>query len=419
MILEDGAGPSPQVETLVQSSEATASYSASEGVATCPFAKEKKESGPKPPLKAVLWHIRELGGGFQSPEKRPDFCIAAYAALIRASHADVVILVGLGRSVGLKPVKDRGLIRVEKTSSDSGLAEARRLIGALGADWRMASANDHDDKPVYHKHGTACFLYNTNRGISCGKVTLAKCGSAFLAIAPMQIPSAFDAPSTLSLLAPLSVGRRASSDEETPDPEVNGELPASALIGFSALDGLKGNTDYASLRSQCEVDYAPPLNEGTLLKQPFWEQIAADSERLLENHMAVNPADVILQNKAMYWEALRPEEHPKALDRVSGRLADALLVRKTGGATLRLDKVRVFDLVRASLDSQALGEVGQSSTLPEDSVLVSQRKAYAATLPKAKQATKGTASEIQIAEAVLFARKLSDHWPILADVHLI
>ena len=42
-----------------------------------------------------------------------------------------------------------------------------------------------------------------------------------------------------------------------------------------------------------------------------------------------------------------------------------------------------------------------------------------ATLPKAKQATKGTASEIQIAEAVLFARKLSDHWPILADVHLI
>ena len=91
----------------------------------------------------------------------------------------------------------------------------------------------------------------------------------------------------------------------------------------------------------------------------------------------------------------------------------------TGGATLRLDKVRVFDLVRASLDSQALGEVGQSSTLPEDSVLVSQRKAYAATLPKTKHATGGTPSEIQIAEAVLFARKLSDHWPILADVHLI
>ena len=48
-----------------------------------------------------------------------------------------------------------------------------------------------------------------------------------------------------------------------------------------------------------------------------------------------------------------------------------------------------------------------------------QTRKFEATLPKAKQATKGTASEIQIAEAVLFARKLSDHWPILADVHLI
>ena len=122
MILEDGAGASQQVESLVQASETTAAYSASEGVATCPFAKEKKVSGPKPPLKALLWHIREFGGGFQSPEKRPDFCIAAYAALIKASHADVVILVGLGRSAGLKPVKDGNLIRVEKTSADSGLA---------------------------------------------------------------------------------------------------------------------------------------------------------------------------------------------------------------------------------------------------------------------------------------------------------
>jgi hypothetical protein len=418
VILEDGAAPSPQVQSLVQAKEAGARYSAAPGVVPCPYAKEKKEEGPKPPLKVVLWHIRELGGGFQSPAKRPDFCIAAYAALIHATHADVAIVVGLGRSIGLKPVKDHGHIRVEKESSDTGLAEARRLTLALGSDWRLASANGPDNKPVYHKSETACFLYNTNRGIHCGAVTLVKCGAAFLAIAPMQIPGTFDAPPTLPLLAPLSVGRRTSSDEEAPGPQANGELPAMALIGFSALDGLKGSSDYAGLRSACDVEYAPPLNEGTLLQQPFWEKVAADSERLLENHMAVNPADVILQNKAMYWEALPPAEHPKALDKVSGRLADALLVRKTGGATLRLDKVRALDLVRASLDSAALGELGRGSALPEDSVLVSQRKAYAATLPKTKQASAGSSSEVQIAEASLFVRKLSDHWPILADVYL-
>jgi hypothetical protein len=416
LILEGAAGPNPQVAALLDAKEAAESYSAEEGVATCPFAKKHQKQEPKPPVKAVMWHIRELGGGFQSPEKRPDHVIEAYAAVIRACQADVVILAGLTRTVGWKPVKEGNVVRLEKAASDSGLAEARRLVAALGGGWQMVSAADPDDKPVYHKHETAAFLYDSTRGISCGKVTVAKCGPAFLAIAPLRIPDTFDAPPELPLLAPLRVGRQTFSREETPDPPATGALPPSGLVGFSAPDGLGGNKEYADLRSACDVEYARPLEEGTVLKTPFWEQVAADQERLIENHMAVNPADVVLQNQAMYWEALRPEDHPKELDKVSGRLADSLLVRKTGGVPPRLEKLRIVDLVRASLESAALDKVAQGPKRDEDGALVAQLNAFSATLPKPKRATPETAVERQIAEAGLFARKLSDHWPIVADV---
>jgi hypothetical protein len=418
-VILEGVRANPQVEALLKANEAAEAYSSDEAVATCPLAKKQQaeQREPKPPLKALMWHIRELGGGFQSPEQRADYCIEAYAAIIKASQADVVILAGLTRTVGWKPVKDGNVIRMEEAASDSGLAEVRRLAAALGSGWQWVSATDEEDKPVYHEHQTAAFLYNSARGITCDKVTVAKCGPAFVAIAPMQIPETLDAPANLPLLVPLRVGPPGASREQTPDPSASGALPPAGLVGFSAPNGLNGNREYGEFRSACDVEYVRPLEEGSVLKTPFWEQVAANQECLIENHMALNPADVVLQDQAMGWEALPPEPHPNELDKVSGRLADSLLVRKTGGVAPRLEKLRILDLVRASLESDALSKLGKGPKRDEDSVLIAQRKAFAATLPKPKQATPETAVERQIAEAALFVRKLSNHWPVFADVY--
>jgi hypothetical protein len=232
----------------------------------------------------------------------------------------------------------------------------------------------------------------------------------------MKIPGTFDAPPDLPLLAPLSAGRQTFPVEPGDDPPAQGSLPATGLVAFSTTQGLSG-TDYLDFRSECDVQYTRSLEEGTVLKVPYWEEVAASEECIIENHIAVNPADVLLQDKAMYFEALKPDEHPKELDKVYGRLADSLLIRNNGGIAPRLEKVRILDLVRASLDADGIGRAGTGPALDEDSAIVAQRKAFADALPQPPEATPKTTVERQIAEAVLFARKLSDHWPIVADVY--
>jgi hypothetical protein len=414
--LEDGGKKNPEVEKLLEAEEGARDFSNQEGVIECPLKKKAKET--KPPVRALFWSIREFGGGFQTPAQRPDYCIQAYAALIRAVKADVVLLTGLTRTIGWLPELQGKVMRMREQTLDSGLEEARRLLAALGGGWRLAPANGPDGKPAYHLHESACFLYDTARGIECGDVEIAACGPAFLAIAPMQIPGTFDAPPKLPLLAPLSTGRYTFSREVPPDPAAGASLPPSGLVGFTAGNELSGSSEYLDFRTECDVEYSRPLNDGTVLKIPYWEEVASNEECLIENHIAVNAADVVLQDTAMHWEALRPDQHPKQLDKVYGRLADSLLVRNTGGAAPRLEKLRVMDLVRAALDEEALGAAATGPALEEDSAIVAQRSAFAETLARTRDASPATKIERQIAEAALFARTLSDHWPVVADVRL-
>jgi hypothetical protein len=420
VILENEPKPNRDVEGLLAASEAAEEYPAEGTVTDCPYSHPEPE--PKPPVRAILWNIREFGGGFQSPAVRPDYCLQAYAAVIKAVKADICVLLGLTRTIGWIPENDGGIIIMREETHDSGLAEARRLLAELqridaGGAWQLLPVNGADGKPAYHRHETACFLFKSATGISCGPATVAPCGEAFLALAPMRIPGTFDAPPELPFLAPLRVGRYPFSRNDPPDPDAPATLPPHAVVAFSAGQEIPAGTGYLDFRTECDVEYVRPLQEGTVLQIPFWEDIAASEEALLENHIALNPADVQLQDRAMYWEALRLEDHPDELPDVRGRLADSLLVRNTGdGPAPRLEKLRVVDLVRASLPAESLPDVNAEGALDEDTAAAAPCAAFVKSLPVLKEASPESPQRL-LAEAALFARKLSDHWPVITDIY--
>jgi hypothetical protein len=420
VILENEPKPKPELEDLIAASDAAEEYPAEGTVKPCPYSHPPPEL--KPPVRAILWHIREFGGGFQSPAIRPDYCIQAYALIIQSVKADICVLLGLTRTTGWIPESDGGIMIMREESRDSGLAEARRLLVELqridaGGGWQLLSVNGADGKPAYHRHETACFLFKTAAGIACGPASVAPCGEAFLALAPMRIPGSFDAPADLPFLAPLRVGRYPFSRNEPPDPAATATLPPNAIVAFSAGQEIPANSGYLDFRTECDVEYVRPLQEGTVLKLPFWEEVAASEEALLENHIALNPADVQLQDRAMYWEALRLADHPDELPDVRGRLSDSLLVRNTGdGPAPRLEKLRVVDLVRASLATAALPDVNADGALDEDAAAAAACAAFVKSLPVVEDASPESPQRL-LAEAALFARKLSDHWPVITDVY--
>lgn len=441
MHLESEGKPSEEVGNLLEADAAARAYPDQVGVQPCPLQSKPEEL---PPLRALLWHIRELGGGFQTPSVRPGFCMESYAGVIKAVQADICILLGVTRTSGWVPELNGNVVTMKEEPRDTGIAEARRLLGELqrvdaGGGWQISFAKDAADTagaPAYHLHQTACFLYKSAKGLSCGAVTVVPRDRLFLAYAPLQVPGSFDAPASLPLLAPMSVGRHTFSRTETV-PEPNGELPEAGLVAFSAAGSVPADDAYFEFRTACDVEYQQPLQRGTVLRVPWWETVATDGDTLLENHMALNPSEVLLQDAAMHWEALPAAVHPDALMEVFGQLSDSLLTRgRAAGTAPRTEGMRIVDLIRAALPADTLAKVGVADSLDEDGAIAAQCKTYLSGVNKADkqaadQGTGDTAQDVQdspasatpedelkrqIAQAVLFARMLSDHWPIVADV---
>lgn len=416
-----------KLENAVTNPDAAALVAAAEGakdypdgmVVPCPLAKKKEKA--KPALRVLVWHVRELGGGFQSPEKRADECIQAYAKVAAAVKPDAWILLGLSSQHGWKAQVKGGVVTREEGLKDTGVAEAKRILEELkkadgSADWKLAVAMGSDDKPAYDSNHTACFFYRGAKSIACEQAGVTQCGAALLAVAPLTVPDSFDVPPDLALVAPMFLGRRKLLAADAPPPGVTVDsVPECAVIGFSSVEGLGGN-GYADFRSDCDVEYAPPLTNGTKLKIPYWEAVAERDEALLENYVAVNAADVVRQNKAMHWEAIKKDKDPQHLDKVVGRLADSLLVRCTGATRLKAENVRVVDLVRGGLKKSTIAKVGQGNPLDEDAAIAALLEQEAKGAAHLKTVTPETTAENQIAAAALFARRLSDHWPVVADV---
>ena len=93
MNLDGEAAPAPQAAALVAAAIAAQQYADPGVVAACPEATPAQET--KPPLKVILWTLQELGGGFHMPAVRADYCIEAFAALVKATTADLWIMPGL------------------------------------------------------------------------------------------------------------------------------------------------------------------------------------------------------------------------------------------------------------------------------------------------------------------------------------
>lgn len=413
----ENAGDNPDVAALVAASEGAKGYP-NGLVVPCPPAKNKQA---KSPLRVLVWHVRELGGGFQSPERRADVCIQAYAKVAAALKPDAWILLGLTSRRGWTPKVKNSVVTMDEGANNTGVAEAKRILDELkkadtGGDWKLAVANGMDEKPAYDRYHTACFFYRGAKGIACEKAGVTECGATLLTMAQLDVPDVFDVPPDLALVAPMFVGRKSLFATTPPRPDVTvPALPACSVIGFSAVEGL-GGEGYCDFRSDCDVEYSPPLANGTKLKIPYWEAVAERDEALLENYVALNAADVARQNEAMHWEAVKKDDDPDHLDEVVGRLADSLLVRCSGGLAIKAETVRVVDLVRAGLDKDTIAKVGQEAPLDEDACIATLLRQEAQAAAHVKTVTPASTAENMIAGAALFARRLSDHWPIVADV---
>jgi len=426
MIIEGAPASPPELARLLAAEQANAGSDDGGVVLPC-GARIPSTSTPtvtKPALTALLWTIRELGGGFHMPAVRPQHCIDAYAAIIKATNPDICILPGLTHQCGWTPRWDQGAIRLVKEDASTGLSEVKRILAALsladpGSDWQLIAVNGADGKPAHANNQTSCALYKGGQGISAGKAVVAETDAGLMAVVPLTVPDRFDCCAKVALAAPLAVRARAFFAKAAADTTPTGALPADALVAYSAPAGLAGNEHYAAFRSACEVEYAPPLKQGSRLKLPYWEHIAARDEALLENFMALGPADVVRQDRSMHWEALKSDEHPEILDDVSGKLADALALRHTSGEPApRLATTRIVDLVRAVLDPAVLPTVGADDPLPEDGCATSMRAKHAGQPAAGKDTTAQACAANQLAEAMLFARLLSDHWPVLGELRL-
>lgn len=406
---------------LAEADTAAKEYPSDDAVVECPFAKEEEEE--KPPLKLMLWRIRGLGGGFHSPSVRPGYIIDAYAETIKSTKADVLILMGLTCTTGWVPKNknEGGIVGMGEAVQDSGIKEANRILTALGkvdagGGWKLITVDDDKGKYTYFREQTSCVLFKGGKGISCKDVIVTNCESDFLSVTTMSIPDTFNCPE-LPLIVPLAVDQKIFSAKTTTPPKVTGEIPASGIFGFSSTKGLQGNTTYRDFRKQCDVEYMPPLAYGSKLNIPYWEEVVERDEALLENYIAINSANVIAQDAIMHWEAITLEKHPSTLQKVIGRLSDSLLVKR-GESGLTLSNVRIVDLVRAALDTKVIANLGADDVLDEDSSLAGKCKQETKMAAHTKNMNAEPKVENHIAEAMLFVRGLSDHWPLIADVEL-
>lgn len=419
----DGAPPvPPTLDQLLAASRASAGYRG--GVTVACGQPPATSDVARPGVTAVLWTIRELGGGFHMPAVRPQHGIDACAAIIKATNADVCILLGLTHQPGWMPQADDGMIRMVAQEAGAGLAEARRILAALsaadpGAGWQLVPVHGADDKPAHAVNQSTCFLYKSGRGIAAGKAIVAATDAGLVAVLPVTVPDCFDCPPDVCFAAPLAVRARCFYASAPAGTAPTGVLPPDAVVAYSVPAGLAGNAHFAAFRNACEVAYAPPLAQGSRLKLPYWEQVALRDAGLLENFMAVAAADVLQQDSSMHCEALVPGVHPASLDDVSGKLADAVLLRHTSAAPApHLAVARVVDLLRAVLDPDVLAALGASDPLPEDGCAAAMRARHAAPPVTSQAATAQARARNQLAAAILFARLLSDHWPILAQLRL-
>src|SRR5205823_2447200 len=109
MIVEHPPASNPAADGLARAGDVHHS-TASPTVVPCPFAEHPPEPPPKPPklpIRAMMWNIFELGGGFFRSPKRPEYAIEAYATLIKELNVDICVILGITETIGQVPVEKK------------------------------------------------------------------------------------------------------------------------------------------------------------------------------------------------------------------------------------------------------------------------------------------------------------------------
>ncbi len=436
----DGATPiSPALKALAKSTEDDGG-GGEPAVTPCPYAAKEKA-----PLRFMLWHLHQLGGGFHRPAVRPDAAIEAYATLLHRLKLDICILPGLTRTSGARATvattgpSGRAQLVMEDAVEDTGVQEVLRVLEQLKAldpsgGWQARfPTSDADGKHVYLADRTTGVLFRGVDGLTLSKLdivdsrrvpSLGLTGKLLCA----TFASKAHATELVHVMAPLGSIRERDLTEEggtalpSPAPEATRTAPATSLVALSApADLLSDRAAFNQLRLELGALYQLPPQEGSVLRDDPWKSIPEAQAGLLANFSAVALDDVVLQNAHMHWDAMELPKHPENLKEVAGALADTLLPCFAAADTPpRVEELRVVDLVRAALSAQRLSELdaegearGEASRPSEDSLLVGPRERLHAD---AERPLSEAVPVNELAACRYFSAALSTHWPVVAQL---
>ncbi|AKQ64721.1 hypothetical protein A176_001633 [Myxococcus hansupus] len=439
MNLDSAIPVSPALKALAKSAEDDGRGD-EPAVTPCPFAPKEKA-----PLRFLLWHLHQLGGGFHRPVVRPDVAIEAYATLVHRLKLDICILPGLTRTVGARAtvvktdLAGRVQLVMEDAVEDTGAREVLRILQQLkdldpSGGWQARFlTSDVDGKYVYLSDSTTCVLFRGAEGLTLSKLdvvdsrrvpSLGLTGKLLCA----TFQSKAHAAEPVHVMAPLGAIHEGDLTEEggtappTPAPKATRSAPESSLVALSApTDLLSDRAAFNQFRSEMEALYQLPPQEGSVLRDDPWKSIPEAQAGLLANFSAVALDNVLLQNEHMHWDAMELPKHPENLKEVAGALADTLLPCFAAvDAPPRVEELRVVDLVRAALSAQRLsvldaeGEARGDNPLPsEDSLLVGPRERFQSETERPpREATPVN----ELAECRYFSAALSTHWPVVAQL---
>ena len=442
-----GAPPSDErLEALLKAAEITPP-GGTPGVTSCPLStptpEEPKPQDPEPkkPIRMLFWHIFELGGGFYMPSVRPAYVADACARLIRALDVHVVVLQGLTRTTQEVPTKHgsgaAAYISLDPEPRDTGPEEARRILERLqaldgGAGWQMELPRARGSgEYLYHRWTTAAFLYASAKGVTFQKMDLIQTSTHEAAgVTGSLVMATFDAPdyqsrplrvmTSLGLATPERPWEQLRVAAPLPERAPTAAMPDSAIVFLSAPGNVGSGLD--EFEDEVDAEFQRPGVEGTVLGDEFWKVVAETRDGLLDNFVAMNPADVLLQDREMHWEALRDPTHTREADQLPGFLADSMMVvHRRRSPPPKVQEMRVVDLIAASLPADAIAalkadpinKTADGGPPPERSTLVGQRKIYRS------ESARGPEPEVDpanvLSECGYFSRMLSRHWPLVAQ----
>ncbi|MDH5229538.1 MAG: hypothetical protein OEZ58_09095 [Gammaproteobacteria bacterium] len=435
------AKPANPVVTRLVHADAQAQQSSNEDITSEDCAKEIKQGM----IRFMAWHISELGGSETKPDKRNETEIEAIAEIIHQMKINICLLGGVAISAPDKLVVttlDDGSVfyRYEPTDKESGWQEANNILNVLkqknpGAHWKISVLRDDDGHLVGANNQCSCFLYQSAQGIRLKSISLIKAESSpELKLSHYHYYAKFSVPNTESdysfdvpIASPL-VEHMDSNDYLQAQITADVELDENCIFAISCPSEININkAAFNRYRSKLKITYEALPPQGSVLVEPIWQHIHANTSGLVDNPLLLNATDVMLQDRLANWGAMPALMHPDFYASVSGGIFDSILLRQSAQSHIQLANTRIVDLVRAccseenSANQAAYGVVDDVSDIEfvETGVLVSIVAKAEVNQSNVIKSERDNDIAMQYSRSMRFARSISIHWPVITDICLM